>query len=107
MTHGAQSWAADINNRNTVGDTLTWAYYGQCLLNTISYYQFKSAMYALILLFAFILLPLAYFFFEEKDDDKRTSTGKVIEVTACIQVVDNRINSASAWPSATPPASSS
>ena len=41
-------------------------------------------MYALILLFAFILLPLAYFFFEEKDDDKRTSTGKVMPVYATL-----------------------
>lgn len=30
-------------------------------------------MYALLLLFAFLLLPLAYFFFEEKDEEAGTS----------------------------------
>lgn len=36
-----------------------------------------AAMYALSCLFAFFILPLAYFYFEEKDDDKPVSVGKV------------------------------
>jgi LMBR1 domain-containing protein 1 len=34
------------------------------------------AMYALLMLFAFLLLPLAYFFYEEKDEEAGTSCGK-------------------------------
>ena len=33
-------------------------------------------MYALLMLFAFLLLPLAYFFYEEKDEEAGTSCGK-------------------------------
>ena len=46
------------NQVDTVRDLTTYAYY---------------TMYALLLVFSFVLLPMAYFFFDEKDEEAGTS----------------------------------
>eukprot|EP00041_Stephanoeca_diplocostata_P007026 m.97109 g.97109 ORF g.97109 m.97109 type:complete len:699 (+) comp16687_c0_seq1:153-2249(+) len=48
-------------------------------ITTDAYY----AMYALLILFAFVLLPLSYFFFESKDEEAGTTTCKRL-VTAAL-----------------------
>ena len=53
-----QDWATPAV-RNNVKDMLRYGYY---------------AMYALMEVFVFLLLPLAYFFFEEKDEEAGTTT---------------------------------
>lgn len=48
-------------------------------ITTDAYY----AMYAFLILFAFVLLPMAYFFFESKDEEAGTTTCKRL-VTASL-----------------------
>lgn len=47
-----EDWAT-VEHRNTISNTVTYAYY---------------TMYACNMLFVFLILPLAYFYFEEKDE---------------------------------------
>eukprot|EP00037_Helgoeca_nana_P005958 m.55429 g.55429 ORF g.55429 m.55429 type:complete len:753 (-) comp16876_c0_seq1:222-2480(-) len=56
--HSDGTYALNSDQVTSVKDLTTDAYF---------------VMYALLLLFAFLLLPLAYFFFEEKDEEAGTS----------------------------------
>lgn len=49
-----KEWAANGTSRAAAEDTLVWAYY---------------VLYSIVLLFAFLVLPFAYFFSEDEDDE--------------------------------------
>lgn len=51
-------WA--LSHMGAVSDTMRYAYY---------------AMYALIVLFVFVIIPMAYFYFEAKDEEEGTKCG--------------------------------
>ncbi len=82
----SQTWANDKSHRDSVESTVQWAYYGNLLIALKTHssgclmsfgFGFLLAMYGLVILMAFLVVPLSYFYFDARDDDRPRTFGQV------------------------------